>query len=61
VAVPTLVLVGEEDEPFLKPSVRMAEAIPHAELVVIPEAGHSPQFENPDVWWQSLTAFLARV
>jgi 3-oxoadipate enol-lactonase len=57
--LPTLVLVGEEDEPFLKPSHRMAEAIAGAELVVIPAAGHSPQFENPDEWWGSLQAFLA--
>lgn len=61
VDVPTLVLVGDEDAPFLKPSRRMAEAIPGAELVVIPDAGHSPQFENPDLWWKALTVFLARV
>jgi pimeloyl-ACP methyl ester carboxylesterase len=61
IAMPTLVLVGDEDAPFLKPSRRMAEAIPGAELVVIPDAGHSPQFENPDAWWGALTGFLARV
>jgi len=61
ITVPTLVLVGDEDAPFLKPSRRMAEAIPGAELVVIPDAGHSPQFENPDAWWSALTGFLARV
>lgn len=61
VAVPTLVLVGEQDAPFLDPSSRMAEAIAGAELVVLPDAGHSPQFENPDAWWAALTDFLARV
>ncbi len=61
VAVPTLVLVGDEDAPFLKPSRRMAEAIPGAELAVIPDAGHSPQFENPDAWWSALTRVLERV
>ncbi len=61
VSVPTLVLVGEEDGPFLKPSAAMAGAIPDAELVVIPEAGHSPQFEAPDAWWAALRGFLARV
>ena len=59
--VPALVLVGEEDAPFRKPSARMAEAIPGAELVVIPDAGHSPQFETPDAWWEALQAFLDRV
>lgn len=61
VAVPTLVMVGEEDRPFLKPSRRMAEAIPGAELAVIADAGHSPQFENPDAWWKALSGFLSRL
>ena len=39
----------------------MAEAIPHASLVLVPNAGHSPQFENPRVWIDALTAFLATV
>ena len=59
--VPTLVLVGEEDAPFRKPAQRMADAIADAELVVIPDAGHSPQFENPEHWWKALLTFLARV
>jgi pimeloyl-ACP methyl ester carboxylesterase len=61
IQVPTLVLVGDEDAPFLKPSRRMADAIPNAELAVIPDAGHSPQFENPDAWWSALSGFLARL
>lgn len=61
VQVPVLVLVGEADSPFRKPSARLAEAIPGAELAVIPDAGHSPQFENPDLWWQALSKFLARL
>ena len=28
---------------------------------VIPDAGHSPQFENPEPWWKALTAFLDRL
>ena len=61
VSVPTLVLVGDQDAPFLGPSARMAEAVAGAELVVLPEAGHSPQFEAPDAWWAALSGFLARV
>ncbi|MCU1452777.1 MAG: putative hydrolase or acyltransferase of alpha/beta superfamily [Acidimicrobiales bacterium] len=56
--MPTLVLVGDQDEPFLPASRRMAAAIPHAQLAVLPDAGHSPQFEAPDAWWSALTAFL---
>jgi len=57
-SMPVLVLVGEQDQPFVGPSQRMAKTIPGAGLVVIPDAGHSPQFENPDAWWQALTEFL---
>lgn len=59
VACPTLVLVGEHDRPFVKASRRMASTIPGARLSVIPDAGHSPQFENPEVWFAELGGFLA--
>jgi len=61
VELPTLVLVGDQDAPFIKPSQRMAETIPGAELAVVTDAGHSPQFENPDQWWKALSAFLDRL
>jgi pimeloyl-ACP methyl ester carboxylesterase len=61
VACPTLVIVGEEDEPFLEVSKVMAATIPDARLVVVPDAGHSPQFENPTVWFAALDAFLSEV
>jgi pimeloyl-ACP methyl ester carboxylesterase len=61
VHVPTLVIVGEQDEPFRGPSDAMAAAIDGAQLVVIPDAGHSPQIENPDAWIAALTRFLAAV
>jgi pimeloyl-ACP methyl ester carboxylesterase len=61
VSVPTLVIVGEQDQPFVKPSQKMAAAVPGARLAVIPDAGHSPQFENPDGWWAALSGFLQEV
>jgi 3-oxoadipate enol-lactonase len=61
ITCPTLVIVGELDQPFLAPSRAMAEAIPDARLAVIPHAGHSPQFENPEAWISALKEFLARV
>jgi pimeloyl-ACP methyl ester carboxylesterase len=61
VTCPTLVIVGEEDTPFLGVSRQMVATIPGARLAVIPEAGHSPQFENPREWVQVLTDFLAWV
>lgn len=58
--VPTLVIVGEQDERFVPHADRMAAAIPGAQLAVIPDAGHSPQFENPDEWFEVLSGFLQR-
>jgi 3-oxoadipate enol-lactonase len=57
--MPVLVIVGELDTPFLAASRAMADAIPGAQLAVIPDAGHSPQFENPTAWYEALTSFLA--
>jgi pimeloyl-ACP methyl ester carboxylesterase len=56
---PTLVMVGEQDKPFLDSSRRLAEAMQHTTLVVIAEAGHSPQFENPSAWFESIDTFFA--
>lgn len=61
VSCPTLVMVGAQDRPFLPGSHAMAAAIPGAELVVIPDAGHSPQFENGDAWLAELRRFLASI
>jgi pimeloyl-ACP methyl ester carboxylesterase len=59
--VPTLVIVGDEDTPFIADSERMTKAIAGARLALLPDAGHSPQFENPDAWFAALTGFLAEV
>jgi 3-oxoadipate enol-lactonase len=61
VDVPTLVIVGEQDTPFIAHGERMAKKIPDARLAIIPDAGHSPQFENPDAWWTVLSSFLEDV
>ena len=58
VTAPTLVLVGEQDETFIETSFRLADTVPDARLVVVPDAGHSPQFENPTVWFATLDGFL---
>jgi pimeloyl-ACP methyl ester carboxylesterase len=58
VACPTLVLVGELDAPFVAASHRMAEMIPDARLVVLPDGGHCPQFEATDAWRDAVDAFL---
>jgi pimeloyl-ACP methyl ester carboxylesterase len=39
----------------------MAKTIPGARLVIIPDAGHSPQFENTEAWQAALDSFLDSV
>jgi pimeloyl-ACP methyl ester carboxylesterase len=61
VRVPTLIVCGVSDEPFVEPSRRMHEAIPGSELVMLEGAGHSPQWEAPVQFNEVLAGFLARV
>ncbi|MEM7613995.1 MAG: alpha/beta fold hydrolase [Pseudomonadota bacterium] len=61
VTVPTLLLCGAEDS--LCPPARhelMRDLIPGAKLVVIPEAGHLPVLERPDVTTRALQTWLTR-
>jgi pimeloyl-ACP methyl ester carboxylesterase len=58
VTCPTLVIVGEQDQAFIEPSFALADTIADARLVVVPDAGHSPQFENPPVWHAAVDGFL---
>jgi pimeloyl-ACP methyl ester carboxylesterase len=62
IAVPTLVLVGEEDvaTPPRK-AERIRAAIPGAQLVRIPAAGHSATLENPAAVNQAIEGFLSRL
>ena len=61
IAVPTLVIVGEDDTPFLDGSRYMAAKIPGAQLAVIADAGHAPNISNPQEFDRVMTEFLATV
>ena len=61
VGVPTAVIVGELDSTMLGDCRRLAATIPGATLTVIPDAGHVPQLEQPDAWWDALSGFLDRL
>src|SRR5205085_733071 len=58
IAVPTLVIVGEDDKPFRKGATYMADKIPDATLVVVPGAGHSPNVTHRDAFDAALRSFL---
>jgi pimeloyl-ACP methyl ester carboxylesterase len=57
--MPILVIVGALDADFVSSAQVIAEAVPGARLIVIDDAGHSPQFENPAAWIDAMTEFLA--
>lgn len=59
IAVPTLVLVGEKDQPFLGATDYMANKIPGCTKVMIPEAGHAANLDQPAAFNAAVEAFLA--
>jgi pimeloyl-ACP methyl ester carboxylesterase len=61
VSVPTLIVCGVNDMPFVEPSRRMHEAITGSELVMLEGTGHSPQIEAPAKFNEVLLGFLDRV
>ena len=59
IAVPSLVVVGANDTPFLTASDYMAAKIPGAVKVVIPDAGHAANIDQPAAFNTAVAAFLA--
>jgi pimeloyl-ACP methyl ester carboxylesterase len=59
IAVPTLIVVGENDKPFLAGSDYMAAKIPGARKVVVEGAPHAPMLTHPEVFNAELGKFLA--
>ncbi len=58
IAVPTLVLVGEDDKPFLAATDYMVAKIPNSTKVVIPNAGHAANIHNPEDFNRAMGTFL---
>ena len=55
----TLVIGGELDgENFPELAKHIADTVPHAQLVIIPKAGHVPHLEMPDTFHRELLKFL---
>jgi pimeloyl-ACP methyl ester carboxylesterase len=59
--VPTLIITGDEDWPCLKPGILMKQSIPSSALVVMPNAGHAINIEEPDEYNRLVGDFLAQV
>jgi len=61
VAAPALVLIGAEDEAYLRAADVLAARIPHATKVVIPGAGHVTTIEEPEAVTTAILDFLGKV
>jgi pimeloyl-ACP methyl ester carboxylesterase len=58
---PTLIMTGDEDWPCLEPALLMKRTIPTAALVVMPNAGHTINLEDPAAFNQHIADFLHTV
>jgi pimeloyl-ACP methyl ester carboxylesterase len=62
VAVPTLVVWGASDRVVTATYGRaIAAAVPGAEFVEVPAAGHLPHLEAPEATWAAIDPFLRRL
>lgn len=59
VQVPALVLVGADDAPFIGATDYMAKKIANAVKVVIPDAGHAANLDQPGPFNEATLEFLA--
>jgi pimeloyl-ACP methyl ester carboxylesterase len=58
IKVPSLIVVGADDTPFLAASDYMAAKIPGARKVVIPAAGHAVNIDQPQAFIDAVLPFL---
>jgi proline iminopeptidase len=56
--LPTLVIHGALDPLPVETSQQIVTLLPHAQHVVIPDAGHMPFWEAPDVFFPAIEKFL---
>jgi pimeloyl-ACP methyl ester carboxylesterase len=58
ISVPAIVVAGADDEPFLVATDYMAHKIPGAEKVIIPDAGHAVNMDQPAAFNAAIVSFL---
>ncbi|TYL96848.1 alpha/beta hydrolase [Bradyrhizobium rifense] len=59
--VPTLVVVGDEDDHCLQPGIFLKKTIPACGLSVFPKTGHTLNLEEPAAFNELLAEFIAQV
>jgi pimeloyl-ACP methyl ester carboxylesterase len=61
IQIPTLLLIGDEDEPCIEPGIFMKRHIPRAGLVTFPQTGHTLNLEEPDLFNRVVLDFITMV
>ncbi len=60
ISVPTMITVGKYDEQTPACALEMKLRLPDAELHVFPNSSHVPFYEDPELYYPVLEAFLSR-
>ena len=61
VKVPSLIIVGDEDEPCVEPSFFLKQWIATSGLMVFPKTGHVVNQEEPALFNEAVADFISRV
>ena len=59
--VPTLIMVGDEDDHCLQPGIFMKKTIPASGLIVMPKTGHTLNLEEPERFNRDVEEFITTV
>jgi proline iminopeptidase len=60
IALPALIVVGDEDDPCVEPSLFLKQWIPASGLAMFPKTGHVVNLEEPDLFNSTVADFIAR-
>jgi proline iminopeptidase len=60
IALPALIIVGDEDDPCIEPSLFLKKHIAASGLAVFPKTGHVVNLEEPALFNETVADFIAR-
>src|SRR5439155_19009077 len=61
VRVPTLIVIGDEDEACVEPAIFLRRRIATSGLLVVPQTGHTVNLEEPALFNQAVLEFFQLV
>jgi pimeloyl-ACP methyl ester carboxylesterase len=60
-AVPSLIITGDDDDPCVAPALFMKQTIPSARLWVVPRTTHQINLEEPDAFNRAVLDFISSI